>query len=134
MTKKHLLLPLLPLPILAQEVLPELVVTASRTLPQAFLAPPGVLVQQTTTAHGSPYIRGFTDRQDNLSLLAASDTQRIPTNGTPSYITTALYAGWQVNDSHQLNLALENLTDIDYRIHGSGQNQLGRNATISVKY
>lgn len=73
-------------------------------------------------------------RQDNLSTLAASDTQRIPVNGTPSYITANIYSGWQVRDNLQLNLALENLTDEDYRIHGSGQNAPGRNATLSVKY
>lgn len=193
---------ILPLPLIAQEVLPELVITASRTeeriedlpytaqvlsaadllanasrtLPQAFLNTPGVLVQQTTTAHGSPYIRGFTGRQNLLlqdgirlnnstwrggpvqywntldsqaisqieliksqgSVLygsdAASDTQRIPINGTPGYLVASLYSGWQVTEALSLNLALENLTDKDYRIHGSGQNQAGRNATLSVKY
>ena len=73
-------------------------------------------------------------RQDNLSLLAASDTQRIPVNGTPGYIVASVYSGWQVSDTIQLNLALENLTDEDYRIHGSGQNMPGRNATVSLKF
>lgn len=73
-------------------------------------------------------------RQDNLSALAASDTQRIPVNGTPGYLTASIYAGWQVSESFELNFAFENLTDEDYRIHGSGQNQPGRNATVSVKY
>jgi len=73
-------------------------------------------------------------RQDNLSVLAASDTQRIPINGTPDYIVASIYAGWHVNDTLTLNFAFENLTDEDYRIHGSGQNQPGRNATVSIKY
>jgi hemoglobin/transferrin/lactoferrin receptor protein len=73
-------------------------------------------------------------RQDNLSLLAASDTQRIPVGGTPGYVVASLYGGWQVSEALQLNLALENLTDEDYRIHGSGQNMPGRNATLSVKF
>jgi hemoglobin/transferrin/lactoferrin receptor protein len=73
-------------------------------------------------------------RQDNLSALAASDTQRIPVNGTPQHITASIYAGWEVSESLQLNFAFENLTDEDYRIHGSGQNAPGRNATVSVKY
>ncbi|MEN8783832.1 MAG: TonB-dependent receptor, partial [Akkermansiaceae bacterium] len=72
--------------------------------------------------------------QDKLSSLAASDTQRIPVGGTPRYVVASLYGGWQVSDSLQLNLALENLTDKDYRIHGSGQNMPGRNATLSVKF
>ena len=71
--------------------------------------------------------------QDNLSSLAASDTQRIPANGTPSYLIASLYSGWEVSENVTLNLALENLTDEDYRIHASGQNGVGRNATISVK-
>ena len=83
---------LLPLSVIAQEILPDVVVTANRnteeakevpytleiltaedllenatrTLPQAFLNTPSVLVQQTTTGHGSPYIRGFTGRQNLL--------------------------------------------------------------------
>ena len=72
--------------------------------------------------------------QDKLSSLAASDTQRIPVGGTPRYVVASLYGGWQVSDSLQVNLALENLTDKDYRIHGSGQNMPGRNATLSVKF
>ncbi|MDB4361787.1 TonB-dependent receptor [Akkermansiaceae bacterium] len=83
---------LFPISVIAQEILPEIVVTANRTtkeigevpytldiltakdllenatrtLPQAFLNTPGVLVQQTTPGHGSPYIRGFTGRQNLL--------------------------------------------------------------------
>lgn len=73
------------------------------------------------------------DHQNNLSDLAASDTQRIPVNGTPGHIIPSLYAGWQARENLQLGLALENLTDEDYRIHGSGQNAAGFNATFSVK-
>ncbi|MEN8694240.1 MAG: TonB-dependent receptor [Akkermansiaceae bacterium] len=72
--------------------------------------------------------------QNNLSSLAASDTQRIPANGTPSYLIASLYTGWEMSENIQLNLALENLTDEDYRIHGSGQNMPGRNLTMSVKF
>ncbi|MEN8848880.1 MAG: TonB-dependent receptor [Akkermansiaceae bacterium] len=71
--------------------------------------------------------------QDNLSRLASSDTQRIPVNGTPSYLTASVYSGWNVSENITLNLALENLTDESYRIHGSGQNAVGRNVTISAK-
>ena len=72
--------------------------------------------------------------QNNLSALAASDTQRIPVNGTPSYLVTSIFTGWEVSENIQLNFALENLTDEDYRIHGSGQNMPGRNLTMSVKF
>jgi len=39
-----------------------------RTLPEALAYTPGVLVQKTTYGHGSPFIRGFTGRQ-NLLLV-----------------------------------------------------------------
>lgn len=39
-----------------------------RTLPDALSLVPGVLVQKTAYGHGSPYIRGFTGRQ-NLMLI-----------------------------------------------------------------
>ncbi|HEX7261594.1 MAG TPA: TonB-dependent receptor plug domain-containing protein, partial [Luteolibacter sp.] len=39
-----------------------------RTLPDALQYTPGVLVQKTTHGHGSPFIRGFTGRQ-NLLLV-----------------------------------------------------------------
>ncbi len=41
---------------------------APRTLPDAFQYIPGVLVQKTAHGHGSPFIRGFTGRQ-NLLLV-----------------------------------------------------------------
>ncbi len=94
---KRLLLLLLPLsasPTFAQDFLEPLIVTASRnptalrdlpysgssfsaedfrensirTLPDALRLTPGVLVQKTAHGHGSPYIRGFTGRQ-NLLLV-----------------------------------------------------------------
>ncbi len=73
------------------------------------------------------------DTQDRLSSRASSDTQRIPVGGTPGYLIGSIYAGWQARENLAFNLALENLTDEDYRIHGSGQNQPGINATFSVK-
>ena len=39
-----------------------------RTLPEALRYTPGVIVQKTAHGHGSPFIRGFTGRQ-NLFLL-----------------------------------------------------------------
>lgn len=82
------------MPLLAQEFLDPLVVTATRseelestapyttayldskfladgqirTLPDALQYVPGVLVQKTAYGHGSPFIRGFTGRQ-NLLLV-----------------------------------------------------------------
>lgn len=66
-------------------------------------------------------------RQDRLSASDARDTQRIPPGGTPGYVVATLRSGWNVNDHLTLTAAVENLTDEDYRIHGSGVNEPGVN-------
>ncbi len=71
---------------------------------------------------------------DKLSSGDRTDTQRIPTGGTPSYATVSLRAGYNPVESLQLTAALENLLDDDYRLHGSGQNEPGFNAILGVKY
>lgn len=71
--------------------------------------------------------------QDNLAASDLRDNQRIPTNGTPGYIVGSVRAGYLVNDSLELTLGLENLTDEDYRIHGSGNNETGFNTVLGAK-
>jgi hemoglobin/transferrin/lactoferrin receptor protein len=68
-----------------------------------------------------------------LSLADISDTQRIPTGGTPRYFAGMLHAGWRVGDHLDLTLGLENVTDEDYRVHGSGNNEPGFNAIAAIK-
>ncbi len=63
----------------------------------------------------------------------ANDPQRIPTHGTPGYLVASLRAGWQVNDHLDLTCGLENLTDEDYRNHGSGQNEPGLGAILGAR-
>jgi len=63
----------------------------------------------------------------------AADNQRIPTHGTPGYIVTSLRAGWQVNERLDLSCGLENLTDEDYRSHGSGQNEPGFGVILGAR-
>ena len=70
--------------------------------------------------------------QDQLSLRDIADTQRIPPGGTPAYTTLNLRSDWRVRDGVNLSLALDNITDEDYRIHGSGVNEPGRNLVASV--
>ena len=76
--------------------------------------------------------------QDNLAAGDFGDGQRIPVSGTklgtPSYVIASLYSGWNVNDSLELTLGLENITDEDYRVHGSGVNGQGFNVGIGAKY
>jgi hemoglobin/transferrin/lactoferrin receptor protein len=71
------------------------------------------------------------DKQDDLSTRDKLDTQRIPPGGTPAYTTVSLRSQWQFRPKLALSLALENLTDEDYRVHGSGVNEPGRNVIAS---
>jgi len=71
-------------------------------------------------------------RQDRLSTRDKGDTQRIPPGGTPGYTVLTIRAGWQVTEHVTLSLAVENVTNEDYRIHGSGLNEPGTNAVLTV--
>lgn len=71
--------------------------------------------------------------EDRLTASDRADNQRIPSLGTPSYITCMLHAGWLATDNLELTAGLENITDEDYRNHGSGQNEAGFNAIMGAK-
>ncbi len=70
---------------------------------------------------------------DRLSSGDKRDTQRIPTGGTPGYVVASLYGGWQATENALFTLGFENVTDEDYRIHGSGQNEPGFNAIAGLR-
>ena len=72
--------------------------------------------------------------QNNLSKKDLDDDQRIPTNGTPGYLVGSVRGGWQARENLLVTLGIENFTDEDYRVHGSGVNEQGLNALIGVKY
>jgi len=72
------------------------------------------------------------DKQDKLSTRDQADTDRIPPGGTPSYATLTLRGGWTISEHLQLALSLENVFDENYRIHGSGLNEPGRNLIMSL--
>lgn len=73
-------------------------------------------------------------RADRLSAGDRRDTQRIPPEGTPGYAVVGLHGGWQARPDLLLTLGMENLTDRDYRIHGSGQNEPGFNVITGIKW
>jgi len=73
-------------------------------------------------------------KADRLSTRDKRDTQRIPPGGTPGYVVGTVRGGLTVMESLQLTLALENITDEDYRIHGSGVNEAGRNFVIQAEW
>ena len=66
------------------------------------------------------------DEQDRLAATDVRDWERIPPGGTPGYGVISLRAGWRPRPNLTVTLALENITDEDYRIHGSGLNEPGR--------
>jgi hemoglobin/transferrin/lactoferrin receptor protein len=73
------------------------------------------------------------EEADRLSAADIGDTQRIPTNGTPSYVVPMLYAGWKATENLEFNLGLENISNVDFRHHGSGNNEPGFNAILGVR-
>ncbi len=73
-------------------------------------------------------------KQRKLGTGDAADVERIPPGGTPGYAVGTLRAGWRPRTNAVLSVALENLTDTDYRVHGSGVNEPGRNLIVAGSY
>ena len=73
-------------------------------------------------------------KADRLNTRDEADDTRIPDGGTPAYITAQLSTGYQLSDDLTLNLGLNNITNEDYRIHGSGLNQAGRNLYFGLRW
>lgn len=73
-------------------------------------------------------------KADHLSADDKRDTQRIPPGGTPGYAVYSVRTGARITRNVNVTLAVENLTDEDYRIHGSGVNEPGRNAVLTADY
>lgn len=69
-------------------------------------------------------------RQDRLSSADRLDVERIPPGGTPGYDVYTVRAGWRAGRSLTLSAAVENIADRDYRVHGSGINEPGRNVWV----
>lgn len=74
------------------------------------------------------------EEQDRLAPNDIGDTQRIPPGGTPGYDVFGIWSRYQVSRDLVLTAALENITDENYRVHGSGQNMPGRNLVIGASW
>ncbi|MCA8975276.1 MAG: TonB-dependent receptor, partial [Planctomycetes bacterium] len=72
-------------------------------------------------------------RSDRLNSGDRADTSRFPPGGTPGYVVLLLNAGYQATEHLELFLAVDNATDTDYRVHGSGVNEPGINAILGGK-
>jgi len=94
----------------------------------------------TLTATYAPRGGGFefwasgraADDQDDLSLKDETDTTRIPPGGTPGYGVLSLGMRTRLSDGATLSVAIENVTDREYRVHGSGVNEPGRNLVLAL--
>lgn len=75
----------------------------------------------------------FAADQDRLAYNDVLDRTRIPAGGTPGYDVYHVRAGWNPCRNATLTAALENLTNEDYRIHGSGLNEPGRNFVLAAQ-
>ncbi|WP_035608718.1 TonB-dependent receptor [Haloferula sp. BvORR071] len=71
--------------------------------------------------------------EDRLSASDRADNQRIPSLGTPGYVVCMVHAGWRVNEHLELTGGVENITNEDYRNHGSGTNEPGTNFIVGAK-
>jgi hemoglobin/transferrin/lactoferrin receptor protein len=69
-------------------------------------------------------VTGATDA-DYVTTRDAGDTQRVPPGGTPGYVTVNIGGGWNFSENMVLSVTLENITNEDYRVHGSGVNGAG---------
>ncbi len=111
---------------------PSLDLPNSRNLPLS-----GSIALRYDDASGKWWVEGrvlAATLEDRVTATdQAADNQRIPTGGTPGYIVASLHAGWNVNENLTLTCGLENLTDEDYRNHGSGQNEAGINGIFGVR-
>ncbi len=75
----------------------------------------------------------FADRADHLSPGDLRDTQRVPPGGTPGYGLLGLRAGFDIGKDARLSLAIENLLDKAYRVHGSGHTMQGTNFILTLR-
>ena len=74
------------------------------------------------------------DKADKLSSLDKGDTQRIPPGGTPGYAVFSVRGGYRLTDQLSLMAACENIGDANYRVHGSGLNEPGRNFILAADF
>ena len=76
----------------------------------------------------------WADDADELSLSDQADSSRVPPGGTPGYTVVDLRGGYEVAKGWDVVAGAENVTDEDYRIHGSGSNRVGRNFYIGFTW
>lgn len=71
-------------------------------------------------------------KADRLSTRDKSDTDRIPEGGTPGYAVFSIRGGYRITEDVEVSVEAANLANKDYRVHGSGVNEPGRNLIVAV--
>jgi hemoglobin/transferrin/lactoferrin receptor protein len=71
-------------------------------------------------------------RQDRLAPKDELDSTRIPPGGTPGYVVGHLRGGFRISAQLEATASLLNVTNEDYRIHGSGINEPGFGAVLGL--
>ena len=75
----------------------------------------------------------FAATQQTRLAQGDKDDNRIPKGGTGAFHVLHWFGGYTWR-SFDANISVQNLTNADYRIHGSGLNGAGRHIIFSLKY
>jgi hemoglobin/transferrin/lactoferrin receptor protein len=103
-----------------------------RLMPQTGIA--GVRWESARGKYRVEGVATFAEKADKLSSRDRADLQRIPPGGTPAYDVYSLRGGADLGQGLTVSAAVENITDRDYRVHGSGQNETGTNLIVGVEW
>jgi hemoglobin/transferrin/lactoferrin receptor protein len=71
--------------------------------------------------------------QRRLSPIDLLDTQVVPPNGTPGASSVTLRGGAELLTNVRGTVAIENVFDRDYRVHGSGLNETGTSVVFGIE-
>ena len=88
-----------------------------------------VLLHSAFLAHQSVVM---VDAQERLSSSDRRDTQRVPPGGSPGYTLYNLHAGFNIDEKSFVFAGVENISDKNYRVHGSGSQEPGINFVAGV--
>lgn len=81
-------------------------------------------------AHGTAATKA-----DRLALRDRTDTRRISPGGTPGYAVFGVRGGVKlVKERLTLSAGIDNLANVEYRVHGSGRNEPGLNFFMTVDW
>lgn len=105
--------------------------TITRLMPLTVMA--GTRWTHPRSGHWVELLFRYAAKADRLNTADERDSSRIPPGGTPAYMVADLHTGFRIGDDLELLVGIDNLADEDYRIHGSGLNQPGRNLYVTLR-